>query len=110
MSASAPKRQLSICGLTELGAFRDASVTHVLSILDPGFPEPSDFAEYGPHKRLTLRFDDVIEPGAGLTCRRSRTTSRRCSNSARGSPRRSTTRSATSSSTATRGFPAPPPR
>jgi predicted protein tyrosine phosphatase len=66
MSASAPKRQLSICGLTELGAFRDAAVTHVLSILDPGFPEPADFAEYGPHKRLTLRFDDVIEPGPGL--------------------------------------------
>jgi predicted protein tyrosine phosphatase len=63
MSASAPKRQLSICGLTELGAFRDASVTHVLSILDPNFPEPADFAQYGPHKRLTLRFDDVIEPG-----------------------------------------------
>ena len=66
MPASASERRLSICGLTELGAFRDAAVTHVLSILDPGFPEPSDFADYGPHKRLTLRFDDVIEPGTGL--------------------------------------------
>jgi len=26
-------------GLTELGAFQNASVTHVLSILDPGYPE-----------------------------------------------------------------------
>jgi predicted protein tyrosine phosphatase len=66
MSASPAPRGLSICGLTELGAFRDAAVTHVLSILDPGFPEPADFAEYGPHKRLTLRFDDVIDPRSGL--------------------------------------------
>ncbi len=66
MSASASQRRLSICGLTELGAFRDASVTHVLSILDPNFPEPADFAQYGPHKRLTLRFDDVIEPVEGV--------------------------------------------
>jgi predicted protein tyrosine phosphatase len=66
MSASPATRGLSICGLTELGAFRDAKVTHVLSILDPGFPEPADFAQYGPHKRLTLRFDDVIDPRPGI--------------------------------------------
>ncbi len=66
MPVAAPTRGLTICGLTELGAFRDASVTHVLSILDPGYPEPADFADYGPHKRLTLRFDDVIDPGIGL--------------------------------------------
>ncbi len=66
MPASAPQRRLSICGLTELGAFQDADVTHVLSILDPGYPEPADFAGYGPHKRLTLRFDDVIDPAPGL--------------------------------------------
>ena len=65
MSASPAPRGLSICGLTELGAFRDASVTHVLSILDPDYPEPADFAEYGPHKRLTLRFDDIIDPRPG---------------------------------------------
>src|SRR3712207_6455151 len=66
MPDSAPTRRLSICGLTELGAFQDAAVTHVLSILDPLHPEPADFQQYGPHKRLTLRFDDVIEPGTGL--------------------------------------------
>jgi predicted protein tyrosine phosphatase len=65
-SPGVSSNRLSICGLTELGAFRDAAVTHVLSILDPGFPEPADFADYGPHKRLTLRFDDVIEPASGL--------------------------------------------
>jgi predicted protein tyrosine phosphatase len=60
MTVNASPRSLSICGLTELGAFRHAAVSHVLSILDPGFPEPSDFAGYGPHMRLTLRFDDII--------------------------------------------------
>lgn len=66
MTAAVSPRRLSVCGLTELGAFRSASVTHVLSILDPGYPEPADFADYGPHKRLTLRFDDVIAPAPGL--------------------------------------------
>src|SRR5262245_32327923 len=59
-------RRLTICGLTELGAFQNAAVTHVLSILDPGYPEPADFAAYGPHKRLTLRFDDIIDPAPGM--------------------------------------------
>lgn len=59
-------RYLTICGLTELGTFQDAKVTHVLSILDPGYPDPTDFAAYGPHKRLTLRFDDIIAPTPGM--------------------------------------------
>lgn len=65
MNITASPHHLTICGLTELGAFRQAAVTHVLSILDPGFPEPADFASYGPHKRLTLRFDDIIAPLPG---------------------------------------------
>jgi predicted protein tyrosine phosphatase len=60
------RRYLTICGLQELGAFQNAAVTHVLSILDPGYPEPADFAAYGPHKRLTLRFDDIIASAPGM--------------------------------------------
>lgn len=59
-------RRLTICGLQELCSFQDAAVTHVLSILDPTYPEPTDFAAYGPHQRLTLRFDDIIDPAAGM--------------------------------------------
>jgi predicted protein tyrosine phosphatase len=59
-------RRLTICGLDELCDFQDTNVTHVLSILDPGTPEPEDFAAYGPHERLTLRFDDIIAPIPGL--------------------------------------------
>ena len=66
MLQSADRRRLTICGLQELDSFRDAAVTHVLSILDPTYPEPPDFAAYGPHKRLTLRFDDIIEPMPGM--------------------------------------------
>jgi predicted protein tyrosine phosphatase len=62
---NSPSR-LTICGLDELCSFQDAEVTHVLSILDPRHPDPADFATYAPHKRLTLRFDDIIEPTPGL--------------------------------------------
>ena len=58
--------RLTICGLTELASFQGAAVTHVLSILDPAYPDPEDFAGYGPHKRLTLRFDDIIDPVPGM--------------------------------------------
>ena len=63
---AATSGRLTICGLQELGAFQNAAVTHVLSILDPHYPEPQDFAAYGPHRRLTLRFDDIIDATAGM--------------------------------------------
>ncbi len=63
---AASRSRLTICGLQELCSFQDAAVTHVLSILDPHHPDPDDFASYGPHNRLTLRFDDIIEPAPGM--------------------------------------------
>lgn len=65
-SASGPVRRLTICGLDELCTFQEAAVTHVLSILDPNYPDPGDFRTYAPHKRLTLRFDDIIHPLPGM--------------------------------------------
>jgi hypothetical protein len=52
-----------ICGLDQLDLHSASRVTHVLSILDPGFPEPDAFKAYGPHARTSLRFHDEIEPG-----------------------------------------------
>jgi predicted protein tyrosine phosphatase len=52
--------RLTICGLGELAAFADAGVDHVLSILDPDWPDPPAFAAYGPHRRVVQRFDDVV--------------------------------------------------
>jgi predicted protein tyrosine phosphatase len=59
-------RNLIVCGLQELGSFRDSEITHILSILDPHHPDPEDFAGYRPHERLTLRFDDVLDPAPGM--------------------------------------------
>lgn len=55
---------VTVCGISELSAFGAAGVTHVLSILDPGYPEPSAFGAYDEHERLELRFEDLIEPAA----------------------------------------------
>jgi predicted protein tyrosine phosphatase len=60
-----PGLRLTVCGLGELADHRTAGVTHVLSILDPDFPEPEAFLRYDPHHRLTLRFHDIIGPWPG---------------------------------------------
>ena len=61
-----PNFDLTICGLADLDYHSSRGVTHVLSILDPEWPEPESFGAYDPHHRLTLRFDDAIEPGPEL--------------------------------------------
>lgn len=54
--------RVTICGIPELGEHCAAGVTHVLSILDPDWPDPPAFHDFSPHRRLALRFHDVIEP------------------------------------------------
>jgi predicted protein tyrosine phosphatase len=56
----------SICGIEELDGHSAAGVTHVLSLLDPGWPEPEAFGAFGEHARLNLRFHDIIDPLPGL--------------------------------------------
>ena len=57
--------RLTICGIDELASHCEAGVTHVLSILDPAWPEPEAFGAFDPHHRLELRFHDVIDPAPG---------------------------------------------
>jgi predicted protein tyrosine phosphatase len=57
--------QLTICGIGELGLHCEQRVTHVLSILDPGWPDIEAFGAFDPHQRLELRFHDVIDAGPG---------------------------------------------
>jgi len=66
--AQAPRARLrtSICGVEELDGHSAAGVTHVLSLLDPGWPEPEAFGAFGEHARLDLRFHDIIDPLPGL--------------------------------------------
>jgi predicted protein tyrosine phosphatase len=61
MSTSFAPFRVTICGIPELGEHGAAGVTHVLSILDPEWPDPPAFAEFPPHRRLALRFHDIIE-------------------------------------------------
>ncbi len=58
---------VTICGIEELPDHAERQVTHVLSILDPEWPEPEAFGAYGEHRRLELRFHDIIDeaPGTG---------------------------------------------
>src|SRR5918912_244345 len=57
---------LTVCGLEELDHHGARAVTHVLSILDPDWPDPEAFLAYDPHHRTILRFHDAIEPGPGV--------------------------------------------
>ena len=59
--------QLTICGIDELAGYCPGGVTHVLSILDPGWPEPEALSIFDVHRRLRLRFHDVIESQPGWT-------------------------------------------
>lgn len=56
---------LTVCGLEELQEHTTRGVTHVLSILDPDWPEPELFGSFGEHERTVLRFHDIIVPMAG---------------------------------------------
>lgn len=59
MMGMSPYR-LTICGLDELAQYADAGVSHVVSILDPGWPEPGEFKNFAPHNRIGWRFHDTI--------------------------------------------------
>ena len=52
---------LTVCGLEELDEHSSRGVTHVLSILDPDWPVPEAFGAFGEHRKLELRFHDVID-------------------------------------------------
>jgi len=57
---------MTVCGIPELATYSASGVTHVLSILDPDYPEPTAFGRYGEHERLELHFDDIIDPREGM--------------------------------------------
>jgi predicted protein tyrosine phosphatase len=55
-----------ICGIDELHAHAGCQARYIVSILDPGTPEPAAFAHFAQHERLTLTFHDIIEPMDGM--------------------------------------------
>ncbi|HEV7440851.1 MAG TPA: protein-tyrosine-phosphatase [Methylobacterium sp.] len=56
----------TVCGLEEIAGHDERGVSHVLSLLDPGTPEPESFGGFPAHRRTTLRFHDCLAPGEGL--------------------------------------------
>lgn len=56
----------TVCGLEELAGHGGRGIDRVLSLLDPGTPNPAAFAAYGAHRRTTLHFHDCLGPGEGL--------------------------------------------
>jgi predicted protein tyrosine phosphatase len=65
METMAPFK-ITVCGIEELGGHCEVGVSHVLSILDPEWPVPEVFGQYGEHEKLELRFHDVIEDMTGM--------------------------------------------
>lgn len=57
---------ITVCGIEELAGHCDTRASHVLSILDPDTPVPEAFGRFGEHRKLELRFDDIIDEVAGL--------------------------------------------
>ena len=58
--------RVTVCGVAELAGHSAVGVTHVLSLLDPGFPDPDAFGAFGEHERLDLRFHDITEERLGM--------------------------------------------
>ncbi len=57
---------ITVCGVAELAGHSAVGVSHVLSILDPDFPDPEAFGAFGEHERLDLRFHDITEERSGM--------------------------------------------
>ena len=53
--------EITVCGIGELDRHAARGVSHVVSILDPRLVERPSFAAFGPHRRLELCFDDILE-------------------------------------------------
>lgn len=56
---------VTICGVSELPGHARTRISHMVSILDPGTPDPAIFTAYAPHKRLSLRFHDHVHEASG---------------------------------------------
>lgn len=56
---------LTICGIDELAGQSSRKVTHVLSVVDPNWPELIAFRSFGTHQRTILEFHDIIDAAPG---------------------------------------------
>lgn len=54
--------RFSICGIDELPERVDGNVTHILSILDPAWPDIDHLQPFPADRRRIIRFHDVFQP------------------------------------------------
>lgn len=66
MSTPKPPFGITVCGIEELGGHAALGASHVLSILDPDYPVPEAFGQYGEHARIERRFHDIIDTAPGM--------------------------------------------
>lgn len=66
MSDAAPPFGIAVCGIEELAGHCSTGASHVLSILDPDHPVPEAFGAFGEHRKLEVRFHDIIDETPGL--------------------------------------------
>ena len=52
--------KVSICGLEEIEEFAGAGVTHVISLLDPGWPDPDGWAALGAVEHHRFHMHDIV--------------------------------------------------
>ncbi|HKY94260.1 MAG TPA: hypothetical protein VJL84_03100 [Kiloniellales bacterium] len=57
---------LAICGIPELPEALRPPVSHVISFLDPSWPEPAALEAWPKEKRHLFRYDDIVAPAAGM--------------------------------------------
>ena len=56
---------LTVCGVEELPGQAARNVTHVLTLIDPGWPDIEAFEAFDDHHRKIMRFHDIIDPAEG---------------------------------------------
>lgn len=57
--------KMSICGLDEIERFAGAGVSHVVSLLDPDWPDPDGWAALGPVEHHRFHMHDIISDMPG---------------------------------------------
>ena len=54
--------KVTICGLSELSEVVPSGISHVISILDPDYPYPSELKIIDSSRRELFSFEDVVVP------------------------------------------------
>ena len=57
--------KVSVCGLDEIEGFANAGVTHVISLLDPDWPDPDGWSALGAVEHHRFHMHDIVSDAPG---------------------------------------------